>query len=395
VASCANLWEPRIVKGTDCEGSEYTADYSQSYECGVFTRTWTVTDSCGGVVSGKQIISIQNTTSESATPVIVAPPDVELECTRAGRNTSPDVTGTATASSSCEGEVLLISHTDQEQDSCGSAKTILRTWTATSACGISTSAVQKIRIVDSTPPSINGLFETSVTCAFPHPPEAVNMSDSCGGELTLTPNIRDLDCNGYTILWSVNDACDNYNGLQQFVTITDPIPPTIVPPANLTVECGVKNPSPDDTGYATASDNCGYVTVDFNDRGSASTCLFDIRRTWTATDGDENCGRNSASADQWITVEDTTAPSLDIPRDVTVACGDDTSPASTGTASATDACTGVTLKFDDGDIDDEEDYPPAYTCGTTISRTWIAEDECGNVVSAVQSITVKEAQEQT
>jgi hypothetical protein len=396
-ASCAVLPEPPVVKGTDCEGVEYTADLVQTYSCGMVTRTWTITDSCGGVVSSQQTISIRNTT---AAPEIVAPPDVELECSSAGVDESPETTGKATASSICGLEEFSVSHTDEVEanGSCGNTKTTLRTWTVTNDCGASTSAVQKIQLVDTAPPEIEAMFETSVTCAFPHPQDSVTVSDTCGVQrsLTLTPNIKDLDCNGYTILWSVNDECDNYNGWQQFVTITDNIPPTIVPPENLTMECGVSNLNPVDTGYAMASDNCGYVEVDYedsleNDEETASTCSYDIRRTWTATDGDENCGRNVASIDQWITVQDTAAPTLIVPPDVTVACGDNTGPSNTGTASGADACSGVTLSFDDGDIEVEEDFPPAYKCGITISRTWIAQDECGHSVTGVQTITVEAA----
>jgi hypothetical protein len=400
-ASCAALPEPPVVKGIDCEGVEYTADLLQSYSCGVVTRTWTVTDSCGGVVSGQQRITVQDTSAAGAALEIVVPPDVELECSSAGVDKSPEVTGAATASSICGVEEFSISHVDQvDPASCGRTKTILRKWTATNDCGISTSAIQKIQLADTTPPEIEALLETSVTCAFPHPQDSITVSDTCGAQsnMILQPNIKDRDCNGYTILWSVNDECDNYNGWQQFVTITDDIPPTIVPPANLTLECGASNLSPVDTGYATASDNCGYVSVDYEDSlenedeaASSTSCSYVIRRIWTAMDGDESCARNEASIDQWITVQDTTAPTLIVPPDVTLACGDNTGPDNTGTASGIDACSGVTLSFDDGDIEDKDDFPPAYKCGTTISRTWIAEDECGNVATGVQSITVEAA----
>ena len=109
--------------------------------------------------------------------------------------------------------------------------------------------------------------------------------------------------------------------------------------------------------------------------------LLTITRTWTATDA---CG-NFVSMDQTITIEDTTDPVLSIPPDVTIECDDDSSPATNGTATATDNC-------DAGPIVTFSDATSAGACAnaSTITRTWTATDVCGNSVSADQIISIED-----
>jgi hypothetical protein len=155
-------------------------------------------------------------------------------------------------------------------------------------------------------------------------------------------------------------------------------------PPDVTLECSpMLDTSPASTGSATATDNCPLpVNIGFNDviipgpKGCDGNYI--IERTWTATD---TCG-NTASCVQMITVDDTTPPSITCPADATIECGNDTSPGSTGTATAIDACSpNPTITFTDS-------FTPG--CGNTgvIARTWTATDACGNTASCVQTITI-------
>src|SRR5207244_8405900 len=69
-------------------------------------------------------------------------------------------------------------------------------------------------------------------------------------------------------------------------------------------------------------------------------------RQWAATAR----GGTSASCDQTITVKDTTPPMITCPGPATVECGGDTSPAATGSASASDVCGSATVDHSDTSV---------------------------------------------
>ena len=89
---------------------------------------------------------------------------------------------------------------------------------------------------------------------------------------------------------------------------------------------------------ASATDNCGEVTIDVVETTTDGACAGDytITRAFTATD---DCG-NATSATQTITIIDTTAPVLTIPADYTAECSD---AHPMDDASATDNCGEATI----------------------------------------------------
>ena len=125
-------------------------------------------------------------------------------------------------------------------------------------------------------------------------------------------------------------------------------------------------------GEATATDNCDpaprveYVGQERVD--GPCPYAYTLIRTWRATDA---CG-NAVEGSQRIVVEDTTAPVLTVPPDVDLGCNpQDTSPATTGWATARDIC-------DPNPEVSNTDSLSVVGCRVTIERTWIARDACGN-----------------
>src|SRR5207237_868391 len=98
------------------------------------------------------------------------------------------------------------------------------------------------------------------------------------------------------------------------------------------------------TGVATATDTCSSVSIGYSDvTNSGCGGTYTILRTWTATDA---C-TNSASCVQTITVHDTNAPSITCPGSVTLNCPADTRTNVTGVATATDACSSLSVSYSD------------------------------------------------
>ena len=109
---------------------------------------------------------------------------------------------------------------------------------------------------------------------------------------------------------------------------------------------------------ATASDNCGEVTIEVSSETTPGDAAgnYTITRTFTATDD----AGNSDTATQIITVQDTTAPTFTfVPEEFSVTCSSEL-PEDYGMAEATDNCgeTTVEASFEEVPGDVEGAYTP-------------------------------------
>ena len=189
-------------------------------------------------------------------------------------------------------------------------------------------------------------------------------------------------CNGSGYIeraWTATDDCGNSATCVQIIYVVDTTPPVISCPADIDLGINPSDTSPAAAGTASATDDCDEnVDITYSDSTSTVDCVTTITRTWTATD---DCG-NSASCSQIITyTSDTTAPVITCPADIDLGVNpSDTSPAATGTASASDDC--------DPSVDiSHSDSSSTVDCVTTITRTWTATDDSGNTASCIQIIT--------
>jgi len=128
---------------------------------------------------------------------------------------------------------------------------------------------------------------------------------------------------------------------------------------------------------ASATDNCGVVTLSVVETTIPGNCAGDyiITRAFTAAD---ECG-NATSATQTIEIIDTTAPVLSIPADYTAECSD---AHPMDDASATDNCGVVTLSVVETTI------PGLCDGNYSITREFTATDNCGNATSETQTIVI-------
>src|SRR5690606_7858657 len=269
-----------------------------------------------------------------------------------------------------------------EEGDCPQAYTLVRTWTATDACGNTVSASQNIIVSDDIAPVITECpADLAVDCVddVPAPNTAlVTATDICGiATITHLGDVQDGDeCSGTIIrTYRATDECGNFTDCVQTIEYNDTEAPVFVnPPANITVDCA----SIPDADEVTAIDNCSDVdvTIEVVDIDFSGGCAGVIQRTWTATDA---CG-NTAVHEQYITLVDSIAPVFSgLPENEFYECGDEIpAPA---VVTATDNCDiAVTVEF--------EESMEGESCEQTIVRTWTANDACGNTAVHEQYITL-------
>ncbi len=169
------------------------------------------------------------------------------------------------------------------------------------------------------PPAINCSPARTVQCgeswSFDEPAATV----SCGvATVAVVSTMTNAACgNTFTATrtWQVTDECERTNTCSQVITVQDTNNPAITCPADVTVECFADLP-PVDLGALTASDCSDVITSHVGDEAVTNGFVITMTRTYKATD---LCG-NSAACVQIITVQDTTAPNIFCPPDLTIEC---------------------------------------------------------------------------
>ncbi|MFT5567326.1 MAG: hypothetical protein ACI81Y_002279, partial [Glaciecola sp.] len=337
----------------------------------IITRTWTATDDCGNMESATQVITIDDT----IVPVVTfTPADVNLDC-------SDDLPSTAATFADACDDTLDVDAND-ETTTVDCLTIIVRTWTATDNCNNSVSTSQTITVTDYIDPSISAPADANVYCGDAYLDPTITgtatATDNCGAPMvTYSDDPVTGSCPMVIVrTWLATDDCGNTSTADQLITITDEVAPVLTIPANITVSCE-DSTEPSVAGSANAIDGCDDdVTVTFSDGPISGSCPYTFTRTWMATD---NCG-NTATAIQFITLVDNTAPELiDVPGDVTIECGE--AEPEIPSIIAIDNCDmDVNVVF--------EQMQSGTDCSYTITRTWSATDDCGNVTVETQVISV-------
>ena len=351
-----------VLTSPNCDADGYIS---------IITGTWTATDDCGNASTRSIRIQVIDTTNPG---LIGVPADVTLSCDLTVPN--PPVVG---ASDNCDPNAVVNFTERVEGSNCD--ERIIRTWTATDACGNNHAETQVITLIDTLAPiTLSTPGDITIECSDPIPTDEPVFEDECGSVFTVNESSDNnpTPC-GYVLqkTWTATDECGNSRTVLQIITGVDTTPPTFDnAPADATAACDAIPMPP----LVTASDNCDMdVEVTFNeDTFGAGNCgNWQVVRTWTAID---NCG-NETVAQQVISISDDAAPIfLNMPTDVTIEC-DEAVPGAMN-PDVTDNCDiNVDLSVDDVRTDGN------CIGNFTILRTWTATDDCGNSSRATQNIT--------
>ncbi|MCK7590411.1 hypothetical protein M0G43_07495, partial [Subsaxibacter sp. CAU 1640] len=379
---CPSSPEFAQATASDNCGGEVTLTYVDSdspLECGttyIRTRTWTATDNCGNSSTATQMIYVEDYTA----PVFADLPEAsKIECPAQPQFAQ------AVATDACDQEVTLTFEDVMTPGECEGSYTVTRTWTATDDCGNSSTASQVIEVEDNTAPVIAQLPGiTTIDCPATPQFAQATATDTCDSNVRLT--YRDVttvgNCSGnysVTRTWTATDDCGNSSTASQTINVQDVTAPIISQlPEVTTIDC----PATPQFTQAVATDNCDpKVNLTYRDITNPTKCAgrYSVTRTWTATD---ECG-NSSTASQTIHVQDVTPPVISqLPGETTIQC-----PATPQFANSTasDACDPkVNLTY--RDVRTPGDCEGSYS----ITRTWTARDECGNISTSSQTIHVED-----
>lgn len=338
-------------------------------DCGSSASTtyWRAQDACGNVGYASQTISSLDTTA----PVFnTFEESVTVEC-------GLENTVSIGASDACSS--YTVSYSDEIiEEGCNGL--IMRTYTATDACGNASIAVQYIYLESAVELMFLTFPENIIAeCGQWNDNSAslVTYTEGCGNPvLTSSDEILAGNCgNTYTLVrtYTLTDECGASLSQIWTVEIQDNTAPVIynAPAAEITLECGVE-PAPDNIF---AIDACeGILNVSLSAETISSDCGYTFIRTWTATDA---CG-NSSAVSQTITYVDNQGPVFTFVPESTTIVGCESGGFDLGDALASDACGEATVTFTDSEQIDG--------CSTIFTRTYVAQDGCGNTTTTSASI---------
>ncbi|MEP6645568.1 MAG: HYR domain-containing protein [Saprospiraceae bacterium] len=282
------------------------------------TRTITATDQCGNVTHATQVVHVGNGNGPVIHGVI---PELCDDLT------IPDIT----AVDPCTGKNVQVAMTEQILESqCRDGMIHQRIWTATDACGNVSTAVQIIIVGDKTPPQIQ-IPTYSIILKYLDAPGknyvnlsqkdiieklnglndgSVYVSDEC--DLQVIPQFSlkvsysgNCDEDGYfehrIYTWWATDVCGNSSSISFDVYIIDDVAPVLLDlPVAATIICDQLPP----VQVVHASDPAQPVSVVYSQstHPGNGTGVFDVTRTWTATDA---CGNVTIGTQHITWIPDT------------------------------------------------------------------------------------------
>ena len=191
----------------------------------------------------------------------------------------------------------------------------------------------------------------------------------------------------YTVELTITDSESCQDTYSEVISVSiDLDDPVINCPDAIFIECSVSR-DPDNTGFATATDNCGddEITLVFSDEILVDgNCSSILKRTWIASDESGNVG----TCEQVISIVDRTGPVItNCPAPIVVNSFENSCSAQVPIPVPTvmDECNDITSFIND--YTNSSDATAVYPAGVT-TVTWTATDECGNTSTCETTVEV-------
>ena len=339
-------------------------DAPQNFPLGETIVTWMVSDSSGNIAMSSQKVIVVDTTA----PYFLLNPITLEATTSSGADTVLEIPQI--------NDIQDVSITNDAPDVFPFGETIV-TWVATDQSGNQLTQTQSVNVIDTKKPIILVPSDMEI--------EAIGIDTKIDdlGEL-ITEDISEIDSVsndapesfplGETVVtWTATDTSGNTASDTQLVTVLDTTVPSIDMPENIVMEATGLHDNIVKLDTITADDNVGVILIT-ND----APPMFDLGVTivsWTISD---NAG-NAATAQQQVSLVDTTIPTITSPNDIQIeAVSKNSNIIEIGIAIASD-----TIQL--GEI--SNDAPESFPLGETVV-TWTATDTSGNTASDTQLVTV-------
>jgi len=361
-----NIIELQSPEAHDIMGAvSITNNAPEFFPIGETIVTWIATDESKNTVSTEHKVTIIDTIS----PTLTVPEDIIVEATSSDQNEVQFGESIATDN----GEVISITNNAPEFFPMG--ETIV-TWTASDSSGNISTGNQLITVIDTTAPEISQLEDIIVEATSVNE-NIVNLEEPSTSDiqkLIIYKNAPDIFPIGDTLVtWIITDEAGNHSIATQTVTIVDTTIPTLTVPEDLTVEATSLQETLVEIGQADASDISGISSI-VNDAPD----VFPLGSTvvmWSATDNHHN----TISAEQTITVVDTTVPTIITPHDIV---GEAVNP------TLNFIQLGELIVSDSVGIESiSNDKPIIFQFGST-TVIWTVTDTSGNISQATQVVTI-------
>ena len=336
-----------------------------AYPLGRTIVTWTAIDEHNNSTEGTQEITVTDRTP----PVVTPPEDLTIEATAK----MTEVTDIGQAKAADIFEIKSINHNAPGIYPFGTTNV---TWTAKDVNGNVGEGIQKITIIDTTPPELEAPLDLIVeaTSADGTPVDIGNpvYSDIFGVEVSNdAPGLFQIGTTEVT--WTATDEHNNSTTRIQRIIVRDTTPPELKAPADKVVEATAAEGTPVELGTPEYSD---IFPVEVTNDAPGLFPVGTTTVTWTAVDEHNN----KTTSPQQVTVEDTTPPELKAPSDKVVeATAAEGTPVELGTPEYSDIFP----------VEVTNDAPGLFPIGTT-TVTWTAVDEHSNKTSRTQLVTVED-----
>ena len=352
-----------------------TNDAPSTFPLGATTVTWTATDSAGNSSTDTQTVTIQDTTA----PALTTPGDKTFEATAVSTPLNSTNYGMANATDVTDADPVI---TNNATATFSLGNTTI-TWSATDYSNNTSTADQTITIQDTIAPLlsipldyiteaialITPLNSTDYGTANATDIFAFTINNNSNGDFTLGNN---------TITWSATDTSGNVASVNQTIIIQDTTAPVFTgTPPNFTTEATAFLTLLDSTNYGMANATDIFPVTISND-SDGSFALGNSTLTWNATD----TSGNTASANQTITIVDTTTPTINVDSFSILEATAVLTP-----LNATDYV--FPAVTDNHSTSLSHDGPAAFPLGNT-TVTWTVSDDSGNTASANQTITIQD-----